>query len=75
MQSYKIYCQKSSIIVPDKKIKIIEILWHIFSKLIHILLQNLDWQFVHQTGGIPVGVNQAEPLSLTFLNKNLREAE
>ncbi len=29
MQSYKIYCQKSSVIVPDKWIKIIGILWHI----------------------------------------------
>ncbi len=28
-QSYKIYRQKLSVIVPDKWIKIIEILWHI----------------------------------------------
>ncbi len=32
MQSCKIYSQKSSVIVPDKRIKIIEILWHIFSE-------------------------------------------
>ncbi len=51
MQSYKIYCQKSSVIAPDKRIKIIEILWHIFSEFIYIFLQNLEWQFVHQTGG------------------------
>ncbi len=75
MQSYKIYCQKSSVIVPDKLIKIIEILWHIFSEFIYIFLQNLEWQLVHQTGGIQVGANQAEPLSLTFVDGNLREAE
>ncbi len=75
MQSYKIYCQKLSAIVPEKGIKIIEILWHIFDKLIYISLQNLEWQFVHQTGGIHVGANQAEPLSLIFVIGNLREAE
>ncbi len=37
MQSYEIYGQKLSLIVPDERIKIIEILWHIFSKL------NLEW--------------------------------
>ncbi len=74
MRSYKIYCQKSSI-VPDKLIKIIEILWHITSEFIYIFLENLEWQFVHQTGGIQVGANQAEPLSLTFVDGNLREAE
>ncbi len=75
MQSYKIYCQKSSVIVPDKWIKITEILWHIFNEYIYIFLQNLEWQFVHQTGGIQVGANQAEPISLTFVDGNLREAE
>ncbi len=30
---------------------------------------------MHQTGGIQVGANQAEPLSLTFVVGNLREAE
>ncbi len=48
MRSYKIYCQKLSVIVPYKRIKIIEILWHIFGKFIYIFLQNLEWQFVHQ---------------------------
>ncbi len=43
MQSYKIYCQKLSVIVPDKWIKIIEILWHIFSEFIYIFLQKLEW--------------------------------
>ncbi len=62
MQSYKIYRQKSSVIVPDKQIKIIEILWHTFSEFVYIFLQNLEWQFVHQSGGIRVGPNQAEPL-------------
>ncbi len=47
MQNYKIYCQKLSVIVPDKRIKIIEILWRIFSELVYIFLQNLEWQFVH----------------------------
>ncbi len=47
MQSYKMYSQKSSVIVPDKRIKIIEILWHIFSKFNYTFLQNLEWQFVH----------------------------
>ncbi len=75
MQSYKIYCQKSSVIVPDKWIRIIEILWHIISGSIYIFLQNLEWQFVHQTGGLHVGANQAEPFSLTFVDGNLREAE
>ncbi len=75
MKSYKIYFQKSSIIVPDKQIKIIEILWHISSELIYIFIQNLEWQFVHQTGGILVGVIQAEVLSLTFVDENLMEAE
>ncbi len=75
MQSYKSYCQKSFVIVPDKRIKIIEILWHIFGEFIYIFLQNLEWQFVHQTGGIQVGTNQVEPLSLTFVYGNLREAE
>ncbi len=42
MQSYKIYCQKSSIIVPDKRIKVIEILLHFFSEFIYIFLQNLE---------------------------------
>ncbi len=59
MQIYKIYCQKSSVIVPYKPIKINEILWHIFSEFIYIFLQNLEWQFVHQTDGIQVGANQA----------------
>ncbi len=71
MQSYKIYCQKSS----DKRIKIIEILWHIFREFIHIFLQNLEWQFVHQTGGIQVEMNQTEPLLLTLVDRNLRESE
>ncbi len=75
MQTYKIYCQKSSVIVPDKRIKIIEILWHIFGKFIYIFFQNLKWQFVHLTGGIQIGANQAEPLSVTFVDRNLREAE
>ncbi len=75
MQSYKIYCEKSSVIVPDKWIKIIEILWQIFSELIYSFLQNLEWQFVYQTDGIQVEANQAEPLSLTFVDGNLREAE
>ncbi len=75
MQSYKIYCQKSSVIVPKKRIKIINILWYIFSEFIYIFFQNLEWQFVHKTGGIQVGVNQAKPLSLTFGDGNLREAE
>ncbi len=75
MQRYKIYCQKPYVIVPDKWIKITEILWHIFSKFIFIFLQNFEWQFVHQTGGIRIGANQAEPLSLTFVDGNLREAE
>ncbi len=44
MQSYKIYFQKLSIILPDKRYKIIEILWHIFSKFIYIFLENLEWQ-------------------------------
>ncbi len=38
MQSYKIYCQKSFVIIPDKQIKIIEILWHIFRKFMYIFL-------------------------------------
>ncbi len=63
-QSYKIYYQKSSAIIPDKQIKIIETLWHIFSELIYILLQNLKWQFLHQTGGIQVEANQAKPFRL-----------
>ncbi len=75
MQSYKIYCQKSSVIVPNKRIKIIEILWHIFREFIYIFLQNLEWPFLHQTGGIQVGANQAKPLSPTFVDGNLREAE
>ncbi len=75
MQSYKLYCQKSSVIVPDKQIKIIKILLHIFSEFIYIFLQNLEWQFVRQTGGIQVGANWAEPFSLTLVNGNLREAE
>ncbi len=75
MQSYKIYCQKFSIIVPDKRIKIINILWHIFNEFIYIFLQNLEWQFVHQTGGIQIGANPAEPLSLTFVDGNLKETE
>ncbi len=74
MQSYKIYYQKSFVIVPDG-IKIIEILWHIFSKFIYLFLPNLEWEFEHQTGGIQIGANQAEPLSLTFVDGNLREAE
>ncbi len=74
-QSYKIYCQKSFVIVPDKHIKIIEILCHIFGEFIYIFLQNLEWHFVYQTGGIWVGANQTEPLSLTFVDGNLREAE
>ncbi len=75
MLSYKIYCQKSSVIVPNKRTQIIEILWHIFSEFIYIFLQNLEWQFVHQTGGIQVGANQAEPLSLTFVDRNVGKAE
>ncbi len=75
MQSYKIDCKKLPVIVPDKWIKIIEILWHIFSQVVYIFLQNLEWQFVHQIGGIQVKANQAEPLSLTFVVGNLREAE
>ncbi len=75
MQSYKIYCQKLSVIIPDKWIKIIEILWHIFCELIYIFLQNLDWQFMHQIDGIQVGANQVEHLLLTFVDGNLREAE
>ncbi len=75
MQSYEIYCQKLFVIVPDKRIKIIEIFWHIFGEFIYILLQNLEWQFVHQTGGIQVSANLAEPLSFTFVDGNLREAE
>ncbi len=67
MQSYKIYCKKSPVILPNKLIKIIETLWHIFSKFIYIFLQNLEWQVVHQTGGIQVGANLAEPLSLLLL--------
>ncbi len=74
MQSYKIYCQKSSVIVPDKWNKIIEILWHILSEFIEIFLQYLEWQFLHQTGDMQVWANQAEPLSLTFVDGNLREA-
>ncbi len=69
MLSYKIYCQKSSEIVPDKRIKIIEILWHIFSEFIYILLQNLEWQFVHQIGDPLVGANSTEPLLLTFVDE------
>ncbi len=42
MQSYEIYYQKSSVIVPDKRIKIIDILWHILSEFIYIFLQNLE---------------------------------
>ncbi len=64
MQSYKIYYQKSSVIVPNKRIKIIEIFWHIFSKFIYNFLQNIEWQYVHQAGGIQVGANQAEPFHL-----------
>ncbi len=30
---------------------------------------------MHQTSGIQVGANQAEPLLLTFVDGNLREAE
>ncbi len=75
MQSYKIYCQKLSVIVPDERIKIIEILWHLFSEFIYIFLQNLEWQFVHQTGGIQVWANQAELLLHTFVDGNLREVE
>ncbi len=75
MQRYKIYCQKSSVIVTDKRIKIIEILWHVFGEFIYIFLQHLEWQLVHQTGGIRIGMNQGEPLSLTFVDRNLREAE
>ncbi len=75
MQSYKIYCQKSSVIVPDKRIKINEILWHICSEFIYIFLQNLEWEFLHLTGGIQGGANQAEPLSLTFVDRNLKEVE
>ncbi len=75
MQNYKIYYQRLSMIVPDKRNKIIKILWHIFGEFIYIFLQNLEWQFVHQTGGIQVGENQAEPLSLTFVDGNLTEAE
>ncbi len=41
MQSYKIYCQKLSMIVP-KRIKIIEILWHFFGEFIYMFLQNLE---------------------------------
>ncbi len=75
MRSYKIYCQKSAVFVPDKLIKIIKILWHIFSEFIYIFLQNLEWQFMHQTDGIQVGANQAEPVLLTFVDGKLREAE
>ncbi len=75
MQSYKIYFQKSSVIVPDKQINIIETLRHIFIEFIYIFLQNLEWQFVHQTNGIQVVANQAEPLSLTFVDGNLRGAK
>ncbi len=75
MQSYKIYYQKLSVIVSDKWIKIVEILWHIFSEFIYIFLQNLEWQFVHQTDGIQVGANQTELLSLTFVDGNLRVAK
>ncbi len=75
MQSYKIYCQKSSVIVLYKCIKIIEILWHIFSEFIYIFFKNLEVQFLHQTDGSRVGANQTEPLSLTFVDGNLRETE
>ncbi len=74
MQSYKISCQKSFVIVPDKWIKITEILWHVFGEFIDIFLQNLEWQFVHRIGGIQVGANQVESLSLTFVDGNLRKA-
>ncbi len=57
MQSYKIYCQKLSVIEPDKRIKIVEILWHILSNFVYIFLQNLESQIVNQTGGIQVGAN------------------
>ncbi len=60
MKSYKIYCQKSFVIVSDKRIKNIQILWHILSEFINIFLQNLEWQFVHRIGGIQVGANQTE---------------
>ncbi len=62
-------------IVPDKWIKITEILWHIFSEFINIFLQNLECQFAHQTSGIQVGANQAEPYAFTFEDRNLRKAE
>ncbi len=75
MQSYEIYCQKSSIIILDKRIKIIETLWHIFSEFIYIFLQTVEWQFVHRTGGIQIRANQAESLSLTFADESVREAE
>ncbi len=52
MQSYKICRQKSPVIAPDKRIKIIEILWQIFSEFIYIFLQNLELQFMYQTGSI-----------------------
>ncbi len=64
MQSYKIYCKKLSVIVPDKRIKIIEILWHIFSEFIYIFLPNLEWKFVHRTGGIQLGRIWLNPLHL-----------
>ncbi len=71
MQSYKIYGQISSVIVSDKRTY-----WNfIFSEFIYIFLQNLEWQFEHQTGGIQVEANQTELLSLTFVDGNLREAE
>ncbi len=72
MQSYKIYCQKSFLIVPDKRIKIIGTS---SANLIYIFLQNLEWRFAHQTGDIQVRANKAEFLSLTFVDRNLREAE
>ncbi len=56
MWSYKIYCQKPSVV---KQIKIIEILWHIFGEFIYIFLQNPEWNFVYQTGCIQIGANQA----------------
>ncbi len=75
MHSYKIYGQKSSVIVPHIRIKIIETLWHIFTEFIYIFLQNLKWQFVHQTRGIQVWGVSGWTLSLTFVDGNLREAE
>ncbi len=53
--------------LSKSRIKITEILWHIFSEFIYIFLQNFEWQFAHQTGGIQVRTNHAEPLLLLWM--------